>query len=391
MVKIYEKLEKNFKEKFNKEAQYRLFSPGRINLIGEHTDYNGGHVFPAAISLGTFGVASSRNDQTVKLFSNNFTKQGTLSFSLSQQIVNNKKGTWDNYVKGVTLALKKEGFKINHGFELLIEGNLPGASGLSSSASLEMLIGVLLNKIFNLKATKMQLAKAGQTAENDFVGVNSGIMDQFAVGFGQKNKAIFLDTRTSKYEIVPAQFKDNVILIMNTNKNRALTGSKYNERRSECEKALKKLQAKLNIQYLCDLNDKQFEENKNLINDKTLIKRAKHVVYENQRAILAKKILAQGDLKKFGELLNASHKSLKEDYEVTGLELDTLAETTQKQDGALGARMTGAGFGGCAIALVNKNSVDQIKKTVGDVYLKKVGYPASFYVAEISDGAKVVA
>lgn len=389
MTDVYEKLATIFTEKFAAKAEHRFFSPGRINLIGEHTDYNGGHVFPAAITLGTYGVGSKRNDRKVLLYSNNFTDQGVIEFSLDD-IKKDPDGNWGNYVKGVILALKKEGFDIPNGFELVIEGNLPNASGLSSSSSLELLIGVVLERLFNLKTTRLQLVKAGQAAENDFIGVNSGIMDQFAIGFGKKDYAIFLDTNTLEYELVPAEFGNNVILIMNTNKRRELTDSKYNQRRSECETALKKLQTKLDIKSLGELDNKTFDENADLIDDPTLVKRARHAVYENQRTIIAKQALIDGDLEKFGQLINDSHKSLKEDYEVTGVELDTLAQTAQKQAGVLGARMTGAGFGGCAIALVDKDKVDQVKEAVGKAYLDKIGYEASFYVAEIGDGSKAL-
>ncbi|WP_439425682.1 galactokinase [Oenococcus alcoholitolerans] len=389
MTDVYEKLATIFTEKFAVKAEHRFFSPGRINLIGEHTDYNGGHVFPAAITLGTYGVGSKRNDRKVLLYSDNFTDQGVIEFSLDD-IKKDPDGNWGNYVKGVILALKKEGFDIPNGFELVIEGNLPNASGLSSSSSLELLIGVVLERLFDLKTTRLQLVKAGQAAENDFIGVNSGIMDQFAIGFGKKDHAIFLDTNTLEYELVPAEFGNNVILIMNTNKRRELTDSKYNQRRSECETALKKLQTKLDIKSLGELDNKTFDENADLIHDPTLVKRARHAVYENQRTIIAKQALIDGDLEKFGQLINDSHKSLKEDYEVTGVELDTLAQTAQKQAGVLGARMTGAGFGGCAIALVDKDKVDQVKAAVGKAYLDKIGYEASFYVAEIGDGSKAL-
>ncbi|MFT9266387.1 galactokinase [Oenococcus sp.] len=389
MTDIYTKLETIFQEKFSAQPERRFFSPGRINLIGEHTDYNGGHVFPAAITLGTYGVASKRQDRTVRLYSGNFEEQGVVSFNLDN-IQKSPNNSWDNYVKGMILALEKEGFQIPNGFDLAIEGNLPNSSGLSSSASLELLIGVVLEDLFDLKTTRLQLVQAGQKAENDFIGVNSGIMDQFAIGFGKKDQAIFLDTNTLDYELVPAKFDDNVILIMNTNKQRKLADSKYNERRQQCEEALKRLQSKLSIKSLGELSISEFDKNTDLIADETLIKRARHAVYENQRTLLAKDALTRGDLKQFGQLMNRSHKSLKDDYAVTGDELDTLAETAQQQEGVLGARMIGAGFGGCAIALVDKDKVDQVKQVVGDRYFKKFGYRAGFYVAQIGDGSKAV-
>lgn len=363
-----------------------FFSPGRINLIGEHTDYNGGYVFPASITIGTTGLARLREDSKIKLFSQNFPDAGVIEFDLAD--VNEKAGgSWTNYVKGMIVMLQGAGFSIDKGFELLINGEIPIASGLSSSASLELLVGVVLDDLFGLKVPRLELVQLGQKTENDFIGINSGILDQFAIGFGEAKHAILLDCNTLKYEMVPVELRDYDIVIMNTNKPRALTESKYNERFAETREALKRMQTKMDIKTLGELLDEEFDANTDLIGDETLIKRARHAVYENNRTKVAKKAFAAKNLVKFGELLNASHESLKNDYEVTGIELDTLAETAQKQPGVLGARMTGAGFGGCAIALVARDNVATFEKAVSDEYKKIVGYPASFHIAQIGSGS----
>lgn len=380
-------LTESFKTVFgNIEGVAYFFSPGRINLIGEHTDYNGGYVFPASITIGTTGLARLREDKTVKLYSENFPEIGVIEFELADSA--NKDGnSWSNYVKGMITALKGAGYQIDKGFELLIKGEIPTASGLSSSASLELLVGVALDDLFHLNVPRLELVKLGQKTENEFIGVNSGILDQFAIGFGEVKKAILLDCNTLKYEMVPVELRDYDIVIMNTNKPRALAESKYNDRFAETREALKRMQTRLSIQSLGELSNDEFDANTDLIGDEMLIKRARHAVYENNRTKVAQKAFVAGNLTKFGDLLNASHASLKDDYEVTGIELDTLAETAQKQPGALGARMTGAGFGGCAIALVAHDNVSAFEKVVGDTYEKVVGYPASFYVAQIGSGA----
>ena len=380
------KLVQVFIDQFKERPTNQFFSPGRINLIGEHTDYNGGHVFPAAITIGTYGVARLRDDMLVKLFSLNFPDQGVITFDVNDE-TKLSHGSWGNFVKGVLQALRGYGNVFNQGFELVIEGNIPNASGLSSSASLELLIGVVAQKLYRLKVPRLQLVASGQRAENDFVGVNTGIMDQFAIGFGEKAHAIYLDTNTMIYDMVPVDLGDNVIVIMNTNKRRELADSKYNERVKETQEAVYELQQSLPIQSLGQLTSDTFEANAHLIKNDTILRRARHAVTENERTQLAVESLRANDLVKFGELLNASHDSLKNDYEVTGIELDTLAETAQKIPGVLGARMTGAGFGGCAIALVNRQAVDDLKTKVGQIYEEKIGYAPSFYVADIGPGA----
>lgn len=384
-MEIKQALNTKFAEIFGPKTTTHYFSPGRINLIGEHTDYNGGHVFPASITYGTYGLAAPREDKKILVYSTNFDEIGVITFTLDD-LTFDKKDNWANYVKGMVLKLKEAGHTIDHGFELLVEGTIPNGAGLSSSASLELLVGVMLEDVFALNTDRLELVQTGKKVENEFIGVNSGIMDQFAIGFGEVDKAILLDTNTLKYEMVPVKLGDYAVVIMNTNKRRELADSKYNERRSECEEALARLQKKLDIQSLGELDDATFEANTNLIGDDTLIRRARHAVTENQRTLIAKTELENGNLAAFGKLLNASHHSLRYDYEVTGIELDTLVDAAKKQDGVLGARMTGAGFGGCAIALVKEETIPAFKNNVYDDYLKVVGYAPDFYVAHIGSG-----
>lgn len=376
-----------FKEKFGEAATGEYFAPGRINLIGEHTDYNGGYVFPASITIGTFGLAKKREDNQIRLYSENFPEKGIIEFSIDE-LDYDKAHDWTNYPKGMVRYLKEAGYVIDSGFEMVFYGNIPNGAGLSSSASIEMLTGVILRDLFNLDVEMLDIVKIGKKVENAFIGVNSGIMDQFAIGMGKKDHALLLDTNTLEYEVVPAEFGEYVVAIMNTNKRRELADSKYNERRSECEEALRRLQIKLSIDSLGALDEETFFGNTELIGDETLIRRAKHAVTENQRTLKAKKALQAGDLSEFGLLLNASHASLKDDYEVTGIELDTLVAAAQAHPSVLGARMTGAGFGGCAIALVNANDWDNFVEAVSKEYLEKIGYATDIYQASIDDGAR---
>nr|WP_304216851.1 galactokinase [Fredinandcohnia onubensis] len=380
-------LSNRFIEIFN-ETDYRsFFAPGRINLIGEHTDYNGGHVFPASITKGTYALARKRDDEKIRMYSMNFEELGVIEFDL-RDLVYNKAHDWANYPKGMLRYLREKGYEIETGVDVLFYGNIPNGAGLSSSASIELVSGVMFEKLFNLEINRVELVKIGQLVENKFIGVNSGIMDQFAIGMGKKNAGILLDCDTLKYEYAPIELDEHLILIMNTNKRRELADSKYNERRSECEQALAQLQKELDAQALGNITSKQFEQHKHLIENETLQKRAKHAIYENERTLDALKALKAGDLVEFGRLLNASHTSLRDDYEVTGKELDTLAEAAWSQEGVLGARMTGAGFGGCAIALVEKDKAQAIIDAVGKIYEETIGYPASFYEVSIGDGAK---
>lgn len=384
-----QQLRSNFATIFGTEADHTFFSPGRINLIGEHTDYNGGHVFPAAISLGTYGAARKRDDNLLRFYSANFEDKGIIEVPL-EDLRFEKAHNWTNYPKGVLHFLQKAGHVIDKGMDVYVFGNIPNGSGLSSSASLELLTGIIAEKLFDLKLERLDLVKIGKQTENEFIGVNSGIMDQFAIGMGADQRAIYLDTNTLEYELVPLDLKDNVVVIMNTNKRRELADSKYNERRAECEKAVEELKQKLSIATLGELNEWDFDEYSYLIQDENRLKRARHAVLENQRTLQAQAALQAGDLEKFGRLMNASHVSLEHDYEVTGLELDTLAHTAWEQEGVLGARMTGAGFGGCAIALVRKDAVEAFQKNVGQKYEEVVGYAPSFYIAEIAGGSRVL-
>ena len=384
-----QQLRSNFATIFGAEADHTFFSPGRINLIGEHTDYNGGHVFPAAISLGTYGAARKRDDNLLRFYSANFEDKEIIEVPL-ENLRFEKEHNWTNYPKGVLHFLQKAGHVIDKGMDVYIFGNIPNGSGLSSSASLELLTGIIAEKLFDLKLGRLDLVKIGKQTENEFIGVNSGIMDQFAIGMGADQRAIYLDTNTLEYDLVPLDLKDTVVVIMNTNKRRELADSKYNERRAECEKAVEELKQKLSIATLGELNEWDFDEYSYLIQDENRLKRARHAVLENQRTLQAQAALQAGNLEKFGRLMNASHVSLEHDYEVTGLELDTLVHTAWEQEGVLGARMTGAGFGGCAIALVRKDAVEAFQKNVGQKYEEVVGYAPSFYIAEIAGGSRVL-
>lgn len=382
-----EELLKEYETTFGEKGKDVFFSPGRINVIGEHTDYNGGHVFPAAISLGVYGVYGPREDKKVCLFSGNVDGD-IVEFDIDDTTVEKDDRFWANYFKGMITYLREKYDNIDHGFNLYIKANLPSGSGLSSSAAIEMLMGIILKDEFNLDVDRIALAKMGQRTENEFVGLNSGIMDQFACIMGKKDSAIFLDCNTLDYEYKPLALGDYEIIIMATNKPHTLADSAYNDRVRECHDAVKKLQAKLDIKTLGELDNDTFDEYAYLINNETEIKRARHAVSENQRTLRATKAMQNGDLEKLGRLIDASHVSLHYDYEVTGQELDTLAEASWAQPGVLGARMIGGGFGGSAIAIVKKDQAEAFKKNVGKIYRDKIGYDASFYDAEIVDGTK---
>lgn len=384
---MLEKLYDKFKELFGYEAESKFFSPGRVNLIGEHTDYNGGHVFPCAIHRGTYALVKKRDDKKFRMYSENFENLGIIEFLLDN-LVNEKKHKWVNYPKGVVKMFIEAGYKIDSGFDVLFYGNIPNGSGLSSSASIEIVTSIILKDLYNLDIDMVEMVKLSQKAENQFIGVNSGIMDQFAVGMGKKDNAILLDCNTLKYSYAPVILKDEVLVIGNTNKKRGLADSKYNERRAECEEALKDLQKELDIQSLGELSVEEFNKSKKLIKNEINRKRAKHAVYENQRTIKAQKELMEENLEEFGRLMNESHVSLRDDYEVTGIELDTMVEIAWNQEGVIGSRMTGAGFGGCTISIVKKNAVDKFIANVGKEYKERVGLNADFYVVNISDGAK---
>ena len=386
---MIENLKKKFLEIFGYESEEEFFSPGRVNLIGEHTDYNGGNVFPCAIDIGTFALVRKREDNKFRMYSENFAKLGAYEFTL-EKLENESKHGWSNYPKGVIKTFIDAGFKIDTGFDILFYGTIPNGSGLSSSASIELATSIVLKDLFQLNVDMIDMVKMSQIAENKFIGVNSGIMDQFAIGMGKKDNAILLDCNTLKYEYVPVILKNHDIVIGNTNKKRGLADSKYNERRSECEHALTQLQAKLDIKALGELSIDEFEKNKNIITNEIERKRAKHAVYENQRTLKAQKALSDGRLEEFGKLMNESHVSLRDDYEVTGKELDSLVEAAWKQEGVIGARMTGAGFGGCTVAIVEKDKVNMFIKNVGTEYREKTGLNADFYIVAVSDGARKI-
>lgn len=380
-------LKLNFEKVFNKCADGVYFAPGRVNLIGEHTDYNGGNVFPCALTFGTYALAKKREDEKLRFYSDNFKELGVIEVNLND-IKYEKAHDWANYPKGVIWAFANEGMKINSGFDVLFYGNIPNGAGLSSSASIELAMGVVLRDLYDFHIDMVDMVKRCKEAENQFIGVNCGIMDQFAIGMGKKDCAILLDTNTLKYQYATVALDGASIVIANTNKRRGLADSKYNERRAECEAALKDLQAELDINSLCEMNEEEFENNKHLIKDEVCIKRAKHAVYENQRTLKAVKALENNDIDLFGKLMNESHVSLRDDYEVTGIELDTLVELAWKRPGVIGSRMTGAGFGGCTVSIVKDEFVNDFINIVGEEYKNKIGYEATFYVAQIGDGAR---
>lgn len=384
MSEIKEKILKKFTDVYGAEGE-AFFAPGRVNLIGEHTDYNGGHVFPCALTIGTYAVARKRDDRKLRFFSMNFEHLGVIESSLDD-LKQHREAGWTNYPKGIIWALGERGYIIDQGLDLLLFGNIPNGSGLSSSASVEVVTGYILSELFDLGISNQDLALIGQFAENQFNGVNCGIMDQFAIAMGKQGHAIFLDTADLSYEYAPVQLEGAKIVIACSNKKRGLGDSKYNERRAECEKALSEIQEGMGIQALGDLNEEQFEEVKMAIRDEDRRKRAKHAVYENQRTMRAVKALRENNIEEFGRLMNESHVSLRDDYEVTGKELDTLVEEAWKIDGVIGSRMTGAGFGGCTVSIVRDEAVDGFMDQVGKAYKKKIGYAADFYAVEIGSG-----
>lgn len=381
---------KRFGEVFgDTEGAKAFFAPGRVNMIGEHTDYNGGHVFPAALTIGTFGVARKRQDNKLRFYSMNFDKLGVIESSL-EELKPAKEAGWTNYPKGVMWAFAERGMKMDCGIDLLLNGTIPNGSGLSSSASVEVLTGFILRDFFGFDVTNQDLALIGQYSENNFNGVNCGIMDQFSIAMGKKDHAIFLDTADLSFTYAPIKLENAKIVIASSNKKRGLGDSKYNERRSECETALAELQKVVDIKALGELTEEQFEEYKSAIKDEVRVKRAKHAVYENQRTIKAVEALQNNEITLFGELMNASHVSLRDDYEVTGIELDTLVEEAWKIEGVIGSRMTGAGFGGCTVSIVKDDAIDTFIEKVGSAYKEKIGYAADFYVVELGDGPGVL-
>ena len=377
---------KKFEELFgDREGVQVYFAPGRVNLIGEHTEYNGGHVFPCALTIGTYAAVRKRADRDLHFYSMNFEKLGVIDTSIDD-LTPSKEADWTNYPKGIMWAFAKRGMQMDCGLDVVLYGNIPNGSGLSSSASLEVLTGYYLRDLFGFDVTNIDLAKIGQYSENNFNGMNCGIMDQFASAMGKKDHAIFLDTADLSYEYAPLVLDGAKIVVTNSNVKHSLVNSEYNVRRSECEEALKELQTVVKINGLGDLTEEAFEENKAAIKDEVRVRRAKHAVYENQRTIRAVKALKENDLKLFGELMNASHVSLRDDYEVSCEEIDVLVEEAWKVDGVIGSRITGGGFGGCTVSIVKDEAIDSFKEKVGAAYQKRVGKTADFYVVEIGDG-----
>lgn len=383
-------LVKKFEEIFGDEGIIKsYFAPGRVNLIGEHTDYNGGHVFPCALTIGTYAIARKRQDNKLRFYSMNFEELGVLESDL-EDLVFRKEADWTNYPKGVIWAFIEKGYPVQNGFDLLLYGNIPNGSGLSSSASVEVVTGFMLKDMLGFTLSMVDIALIGQYSENHFNGVNCGIMDQFSIAMGKKNHAIFLDTSNLTYEYAPIKLEDSKIVIASSNKKRGLGDSKYNERRSECETALAEIQKVKDIKTLGDLTEEEFIVLQTAIEDPIRRKRAKHAVYENQRTVKAVKALKENNLELFGKLMNESHISLRDDYEVTGMELDTLVEAAWEEEGVIGSRMTGAGFGGCSVSIVKNDKVEHFIEHVGKKYKETIGYEADFYVVDIGDGAREI-
>lgn len=381
---------KNLTEKFFEKYGDRadkpavFFSPGRVNLIGEHTDYNGGFVFPCALNYGTYLAIRKTDNKKLKFSTLNFNEDTEREIN---GLFVNKSKTWINYPLGVINEFLKKKIEIS-GLELLYFGDVPNGAGLSSSASIEMVTAVALNEFFKAGIGTLELVKMSQRAENEFVGMNCGIMDQFAVGFGKKDHAIFLNCDNLSYENVPVILNGYSLIIANTNKRRGLTDSKYNERRAECEKAVELLQPYKKIRNLSELRESEISILGKYISDPVVIKRAKHVISENGRVLEAVKVLKENNIIRFGELMNQSHDSLKNDYEVTGNELDALVYEGRKLKGVIGTRMTGAGFGGCTVSIVKNSYVEAFISQLTIAYQKKTGLNPDFYKPEIGDGAK---
>ena len=387
---MFDEMAPIFKKIFAHENYEKFFAPGRVNLIGEHTDHEGGYVFPCAITFGIYALASRNNKKTLRLYSMNFDEKFDMPFEISlDEITNsNLSRSWVKYPLGVVKILQNHAFKFDSGIDILYSGNLPDGAGLSSSAAIEVLTGKILSEIFDLNIDGVSLAKFSQEAENNFVGVKCGIMDQFAVSMGKKNNAVLLNCSTLDYSYVPLELGNCKIVITNSNVPHSLAGSEYNLRREQCEAALKDLKLVKNISCLCDLNEKDFFEISSCIKDPVNLKRARHAVTENSRALKAAEELRSGNLKIFGDLMKQSHISLRDDYQVTVPELDTLAELAWKFPGVIGSRMTGGGFGGCTVSIVEENNINEFINSVGKDYEKITGRKADFYVLETSDGAK---
>ena len=369
----------------NTEGVSVYFAPGRVNMIGEHTDYNGGHVFPCALTIGTYMAVRKREDRKLTFYSMNFEDLGVLESSIDD-IKPEESAGWTNYPKGVIWAFQGKGMNPDCGLDIVLYGNIPNGSGLSSSASLEVVTGYMLKDQFGFDVSNVDIALIGQYSENQFNGMNCGIMDQFASAMGKKDNAIFLDTATLKYEYAPLVLADAKVMVTNSNVKHSLVGSDYNTRRAESEAALKDLQGVIDVKTLGDLSIEEFEAHKGAIKDETCAKRAKHAVYENQRTIRAVEALKNNDIALFGKLMNESHVSLRDDYAVSCDEIDVLVEEAWKIDGVVGSRITGGGFGGCTVSIVKNDAVDAFIHQVGSAYKARTGKTADFYVVEIGAG-----
>lgn len=384
-----EKLLHNFTEIYGENSDVRVyFAPGRVNLIGEHIDYNGGRVLPCALTLGTYAAVRKRNDDRLRFYSMNFPEEGVIESKIGEYEAN-AEGRWTDYPMGVLWAFQENSMVPPCGMDLVIYGDLPGGAGLSSSASLEVLTGFILCDLFGFSVSCEQMALLGQRAENEFCGVNCGIMDQFAVAAGKRDHAIYLDTSGLQYKYIPIRLPDAKIVIANSNKKHSLNESKYNERRRECETALQELQQAIGIEHLCDLDEDTFEKYQVMIKDEIRRKRVRHAVYENARVKKAAEALAQNDIETFGKLMNESHHSMSEDYEVTGDVMDALVEAAWQQEGVIGSRMTGGGFGGSTVSIVRNDYIESFIQRTGKAYTAKTGLTADFYVVEIGGGPVV--
>ncbi len=380
-------LKDSFRRKFGNGKEPRYYrAPGRVNLIGEHIDYNGGHVFPCALSVGNYAAVTDREDSVIRFYSENFPESGILTCSL-KSIEYKKEDSWSNYAKGVIKAFQEHGFEIPHGFDIYVKGNIPG-SGLSSSAALEVLIATILNDTFSFGISRTDIARYSQEAENKFCGRNCGIRDQFASANGKKNMALFLDCSTLKFDYVPLNLKGYKIIVTNSNKPHSLVTSHYNDRRKECERALSDLQKELPIHNLCELSEKEFLQHENAIKDSICRRRARFAVEEEERTKRAVQALKNDDLVLFGQLINASGDGLKNDYDATCKEIDILVEEARKQEGCLGSRETGGGWGGNTISIVKEDKVAQFRKNVEDAYFEKTGLHADFNPLDVGDGGK---
>lgn len=386
-----EELLKKFEEVYGSSEGARVyFAPGRVNLIGDHTDYNGGHVLPCALTIGTYVVAKKREDKKLRFYSVNYPENGISEGSLGDLKYRQSNG-WTNYPIGILWTYAKKGYHIRNGFDMMLYGDIPSGAGLGTSASIGVALGLMIREMFGIDdISNVDIALFGQYTEHEFHGINCGIMDQFSSAMGKKNHAIFLDTSDLRYEYAPMDMTEYAVVITNSHKARGAFDAKYNERRMECERALAQLQSVLAVHSLGELTPECFEQVKEMIVEPVLVRRAAHAVYENQRTIDAIDALKANDAVRFGKLMVESHKSLKENYEVTGKELDVLVEEALKVPGVLGARMTGGGFGGCTVSLMKRDVVENFIKEVGKNYTERTGYYADFYNIEVDDGARVL-